>query len=49
MGHLTGHHKAYRELQARLDRTHIGMPERLHDILRMVYTEEEGVYGAELV
>lgn len=50
MGHLQSQHKAYRDLQARMDRTHIGMPEgaRLYDILRMVYTEDEARVAARM-
>ncbi len=50
MGHLTSEHKAYVDLQARLDRTHIGLPdgESLFEILRLLYTEEEARIAARM-
>ncbi len=50
MGHLASQHKAYVDLQARLDRTHIGMPEgeALYDILRLLYTEDEARVAARM-
>ena len=50
MGHLGSVHKNYLDLQARLDRTHIGMPvgEALYDILKLLYTEEEARIGAQM-
>lgn len=50
MGHLTSEHKAYVDLQARLDRTHIGLPdgESLFEILRLLYTEEEAAVAARM-
>ena len=50
MGHLVSEHRAYIDLQARLDKTHIGFPEGdgLYDILRLLYTEEEAAVAARM-
>ena len=50
MGHLASTHKAYTDLQARLERTPIGLPdgEALYDILRLLYTEEEAQVAARM-
>ncbi len=50
MGHLVSEHRAYIDLQARLDKTHIGLPEGegLYEILRLLYTEEEAAVAARM-
>jgi len=50
MGHLGSVHKTYLDLQARLDRTHIGMPEgeALYDILKLLYTEQEALIATHM-
>ena len=50
MGHLASPHRAYRDLQARLDKTHIGFPEGdgIYEILRLLYTQEEAAIAARM-
>ena len=50
MGHLVSQHRAYKDLQIRLDKTHIGLPEAdgLYDLLKLLYTEEEARLATQM-